>query len=127
MIVFAVNLTGCALLDGGETDTASGSWEGHWYVGESTSAAGVLNCEIERVDKDEWKAVFYAEFGGEATYNVELSGRRGEGAVVFGGKVDLGQTSGGVFDWGGEADGVVFKGKYTSQFINGWFEMKKVE
>ena len=70
--VFAVNLTGCALLGGGDIDTASGSWEGHWYVGESTTAAGVLNCEIERVSKEEWKAVFYAEFGGEATYNVEL-------------------------------------------------------
>jgi hypothetical protein len=71
--------------------------------------------------------VFSATFGGAGEYDVELAGVTEGETIVFKGSVDLGETSGGVFDWNGSISGEVFDGSYTSQFINGTFKMVKAE
>ena len=45
--------------------------------------------------------VSHATFGGFGEYDVRLEGQRDGDKVVFDGAVDLGETSGGVFDWTG--------------------------
>lgn len=108
-----------------EPDLASGHWDGAWYVSKMPKPGGALRCDVERVDKREWKAVFDAEFGGRGIYHVELRGERAGEKVAFGGEVDLGAANGGVYQWTGEADGKVFAGKYTSKMFGGTFEMKR--
>lgn len=108
------------------SDPASGRWEGSWYIMKIEKPLGGLNCDIERTGPDEWKAVFEAEFGQTALYKIPLTGRRDRNRVVFGGDVDLGAASGGVFNWTGEADGRKFNGRYTSLYYKGTFSMDRV-
>ncbi|GEM_PF-5119687 len=117
---------GCARLFGA-TDLVSGQWVGHWYVGESTTPAGGLKATITSAGRDAWDAAFDAEFGGTARYEVQLTGRRQEGRVLFGGQVDLGRASGGVFEWTGEIIGREFTGRYTSAGVRGTFRLEKVD
>lgn len=123
----AALVSSCALFGFGRGDIVSGRYEGSWYVGESTEPAGGLAATITLGENGDWVAKFEAEFGGSATYNVELNGRSVGDKVAFGGDEDLGDASGGVFNWVGEADGELFKGEYTSRLVNGTFQMRKVE
>ncbi len=129
VLLFSFGAGGCAsitnLVKG--SDPVSGSWSGDWYVNNMPKPGGKLRCEVERIARDEWKAVFEAEFGQTAAYKVELLGKRDGKKVVFGGDVDLGAASGGVFTWTGDADGEKFNGVYKSKFYGGHFEMKRVE
>lgn len=120
-IAFAANA--CALW--AEKDPVAGHWEGSWYLNKIAKPGGALRCDVTRVSKAQWKADFDAEFGGRANYSVELLGERKGEVVVFGGDVDLGAASGGVFKWTGEADGEKFTGKYSSTLYGGTFEMKR--
>lgn len=112
-------------------DSASGHWEGHWFVGEATVPAGGLKADVQKIAEGVWSAEFDSEFGGEAVYELTLQGESGQGEdsgkVFFGGAVDLGVTSGGVFNWVGQADAKTFNGTYTSNFINGRFELDRVD
>ena len=72
-----------------------------------------------------WDATFFASFGGFGEYEVAMEGARDGDRVVFGGSVDLGETSGGVFDWDGEVEGDEFRGAYTSKMISGTFKMQR--
>lgn len=112
-------------------DSASGHWEGHWFVLEATVPAGGLKADVRKISEGVWSAEFDSEFGGEAVYELTLQGESGQGEdsgkVFFGGSVDLGVTSGGVFNWVGQADAETFNGTYTSNFINGRFELNRVE
>lgn len=125
MLILAV-LPACALMRDAP-DPASGHWEGHWYLGKSTQPAGVLNADITSTGRDSWNAVFYAEFGGAATYEVRLPGHREGERVVFEGEIDLGAASGGVFTWSGGIDGDVFSGVYTSRLPSGTFKLDRAE
>ncbi len=107
-------------------DPVSGAWEGNWYLTNMPKPGGKLTCTVERTERNQWKAVFVAEFGQTASYKVELLGKREGDKVAFGGDVDLGATSGGVFHWSGQADGEKFTGQYASKFYTGTFEMKRV-
>lgn len=128
MLMLAVVLGGgCShLREGGSTDPVSGSYDGDWYGPNADRPLGELTCVIVRRDSTTWDATFSATFGGFGEYDVELEGRRDGDKVVFGGSMDLGETSGGVFEWNGEIVGERFTGTYTSQFINGTFRMVKV-
>ncbi len=124
-LIFALG-PGCALMSEAP-DPASGRWEGHWYLGKATQPAGVLNADITSTGRDSWNAVFYAEFGGAATYEVRLPGHRDGERVVFEGEIDLGAASGGVFTWSGGIDGDVFSGVYTSRLPSGTFKLERAE
>lgn len=129
MLAFAlgstVGIASCSRLFAKPFDPASGNWKGHWFVGNATKPAGGLDCVIQKPVKGEWKAEFDAEFGQRARYQVDLVGHREGDKVVFGGQVDLGAASGGVFDWSGEIAGNEFNGKYTSKAISGTFKLTK--
>lgn len=126
-LALPLGMSGCASLSGAPHDPATGDWEGSWYGSDPTTPAGWLKCHIEPAGKDRWSAVFSAGFGGEASYDVELVGRREGDRVVFGGGEDLGETSGGIFNFIGAIEGDDFSGDYTSQFINGTFKMTRVK
>ncbi len=117
---------GCGhLRDGGSSEIVSGYYDGDWYGPNAEEPLGELACMIVRRDGETWDATFSATFGGFGEYDVRLEGRRVGDKVVFGGSVDLGETSGGVFDWNGEIVDERFTGTYTSRFINGTFRMVK--
>ena len=106
-------------------DTVSGYYEGDWYGPNPDRPLGELTCTITPAGPDAWDALFFATFGGFGEYEVGLEGHREGERVVFGGSVDLGETSGGVFNWDGEIVGDEFNGTYTSQGINGSFRMER--
>ena len=117
---------GCAHLgESGSGDVVSGFYDGDWYGPDPDRALGELTCTIVATGVDAWDATFFASFGGFGEYEVGLDGRREGDKVVFGGSVDLGATSGGVFEWHGEIVGDQFNGSYTSSMINGTFKMVK--
>lgn len=117
---------GCSHLgEGSSPDGISGFYDGDWYGPDAEKPLGELTCTIVRRDSATWDATFSATFGGFGEYDVALEGRREGDKVVFGGSMDLGETSGGVFDWKGEIVGGRFAGSYTSRFINGTFRMVK--
>ena len=128
MVLIAPILSGgCShLREGGSTDNVSGSYDGDWYGPNKDRPLGELTCVIVRRDSATWDATFSATFGGFGEYDVPLEGRREGEKVVFGGSMDLGETSGGVFEWKGEIVGENFTGLYTSRFINGTFRMVKI-
>lgn len=102
-------------------------FEGNWYGPNPDKALGVLNCTITPTGDGEWDALFSATFGGQGEYEVDLNGTTVADTIVFTGSVDLGTTSGGVFDWTGIIEGDNFDGSYTSKFINGTFKMARAE
>jgi len=114
------------LNEGGSPDMVSGDYDGDWYGPNPDRPLGELTCKIVRKDRETWDAVFSATFGGFGEYDVGLEGRRDGDKVVFEGSIDLGETSGGVFDWKGEIVNDQFNGSYTSQMINGTFRMVKI-
>ena len=123
LVVFA---TGCAHLGSTNQNVqAIGYYAGHWYGPNPDKALGELNCTISPSDNGTWDALFFATFGGMGEYEVELIGKTEGESIVFTGSVDLGKTSGGVFDWKGTIRGDIFDGSYTSQFIDGTFKMLK--
>ena len=127
LLMLLLSATGCGHYSGlFWKDPVSGKWSGEWFLANSPKPGGKLMCDVTRTGKNEWKAVFDAEFGGRAIYKVELTGHREGEKVAFGGDVDLGAASGGVFNWKGEADGKKFTGKYTSKTYGGHFEMDRV-
>jgi len=113
------------LREGAAPDEVSGLYKGDWYGPNPDRSLGKLDCSIVRKDAETWDATFSATFGGFGEYDVNLAGRRVGDTVVFEGSIDLGETSGGVFDWNGEIIGDQFNGSYTSKFINGTFRMVK--
>lgn len=117
-----------------EADPAIGRWEGQWFfkVGQRLVPGGKMGCLVERTGPDAWKATFEAEWGKTkdreaqaGIWKVSLDGRREDGKIVFGGDVDLGAASGGVFNWNGSIDGDSFDGEYRSKMVNGSFQMKR--
>jgi len=116
-------ISGCALFS--PKDPVSGNWSGDWYISALPKPGGVLKCNVTRVDKNQWKAEFEAFYGKSerALYKVELLGHREKEKVVFGGDVDLGAASGGVFHWTGQCDGKKFTGDYKSTNYTGRFEL----
>ena len=128
LLLVTVFAPGCAHLSGGGGGPdASGYYEGSWYGPNADNPLGALTCVIESSGAGTWDAVFSATFGGSGEYDVELAGVTEGETIVFKGSVDLGETSGGGFDWNGSISGEVFDGSYTSQFINGTFKMVKAE
>jgi hypothetical protein len=127
LLVVAIALSaGCALFSGSKPDPAIGQWDGHWSVGASTQPVGGLKATITPGEKrGEYKAVFDAEFGQRAKYEVPLEGKRQGEKIVFEGDVDLGAASGGVFNWTGEIAGAEFNGVYKSPLVSGTFKLIK--
>lgn len=119
---------GCASPGGSRAaDPASGDWAGHWYAAGSARPAGTLQCRMERLDRDTWLAVFEARASVEAVYEMKLEGQPTESGILFGGDIDLGPASGGVYQWTGEADGWVFQGTYERASERGRFELRRVQ
>lgn len=117
-------------------DPATGAWKGDWYfkMGESSLKGGMLECVVTREEEDLWNAIFTAQWGmtnanqGQTgSYTVSLEGRRQGDTVVFGGSVNLGSGSGGVFEWTGTVSKEKFLGVYDNPNVKGTFEMIKVE
>ena len=126
LALVALASPGCAHLSGaGSGPDASGNYAGNWYAGNPDNPLGELTCVITASGEGTWDAVFAATFGGSGEYEVELAGVTEGETIVFEGSVDLGETSGGGFDWKGSIVGDVFDGSYTSKFINGTFRMGK--
>lgn len=128
LILLTMLAPGCAHLSGGgDKPDASGNYAGNWYGPNADNPLGTLTCVITASGAGTWDAVFSATFGGSGEYEVELAGVTEGATIVFTGSVDLGATSGGVFDWNGSIAGEVFNGSYTSQFISGTFKMVKAK
>ena len=128
VLLFVCFTSGCAHLgeSGGGKDLPA-YFEGSWYGPHPDNALGVLNCTITPTGDGQWDALFFATFGGQGEYEVELNGTTVDDTIVFKGSVDLGATSGGVFDWTGVIEGDNFDGSYTSKFINGTCKMTRAE
>lgn len=101
----------------------AGKWIGTWESIGHKGHGGGLRCEATEAGPGKWEAVFTAEYGPTKSYNVKLEGKLAGGAVLFGGKVDLGKGDGGVFTWSGEATQTAFKGKYEGGGDTGSFQM----
>lgn len=104
----------------------SGAWAGRWDSSHPGHGGG-LKCVVKEAGPQKWDAVFTAEFGPTKSYNVKLEGKPGDGAVLFGGKVDLGANDGGVFTWTGKATATEFTGKYEGGGDTGVFKMARVK
>jgi len=107
------------------TPNVSGKWVGTWESTKNKGHGGGLSCEATEKSKNEWEAVFTAEYGKTSSYNVNLKGKAEEGKVVFGGKVDLGEKGGGVFNWTGRATATEFTGEYEGGGDTGSFKMAR--
>jgi len=128
LVLLTVLISGCAHMSGsGGGADAAGYYAGHWYGPNPNQPLGELNCTITATGGGNYDALFFATFGGMGEYEVPLKGTTQDDAVVFDGSVDLGETSGGVFDWKGTIVEGEFNGSYTSKFINGTFKMGKAE
>ena len=103
----------------------SGKWTGRWESGGHPGHGGGLRCEATEGGAQKWAAVFTAEFGATKAYDVKLEGKPGDGAVLFGGKIDLGVKDGGVFTWTGSATATEFSGKYEGGGDTGTFKMNR--
>jgi len=103
----------------------AGKWTGTWESTKQKGHGGGLSCEATEKSKNEWEAVFTAEYGKTSKYNVNLKGKPEDGKVVFGGKVDLGEKSGGVFIWTGRASEKEFTGEYEGGGDTGSFKMTR--
>lgn len=103
----------------------SGKWVGTWESTKNKGHGGGLSCDATEKAKNEWEAVFTAEFGKTKKYNVNLKGKREGDKVVFGGKVDLGKDDGGVFTWTGRATEKEFTGEYEGGGDAGSFKMAR--
>jgi len=94
--------------------SVAGKWVGTWKSTKNKGHGGGLSCEAVEKAKNEWEAVFTAEYGKTSSYNVNLKGKPEGDKVVFGGKVDLGEKGGGVFNWTGRANATEFTGEYEA-------------
>lgn len=109
-------------------DPASGEWEGDWYVQGNERPLGVVRATVERVSKDEWRADFYAEFGGGfGNYESKLVGHREGNAIVFAGAEDLGETEGGIFTFTSRVENDEFLVDYSALAYKGTVVMTRVE
>lgn len=126
IVIVGVFASGCAHLgESGKGPDASGYYAGNWYGPNPEKPLGELTCTIEPSGEGNWDALFFATFGGVGEYEVNLAGVTEGDSILFKGSVDLGETSGGVFDWTGIIIDDGFDGEYTSQFISGTFKMTK--
>jgi len=116
---------GCVHTSESATDMVSGYYAGDWFGPNPEKSLGSLNCTITAKGADTWHAHFVATFGEVGEYEVPLEGKRVDGKVVFGGAVDLGESEGGVFEWGGEIVGDEFNGEYKASGYVGTFRMTK--
>ena len=128
-VALLVAAGGCAHMKGGggATDLVSGYYAGSWYGPNADQPLGELTCTITPKGSGSWDALFAASFGGFGEYEMGLEGQKEGDKVVFSGSMDLGETSGGVFEWSGEIAEGEFLGNYTSQFISGTFKMTKTD
>lgn len=108
-----------------QAPNVAGKWSGTWESSKNKGHGGGLSCEAAEKNKNEWEAVFTAEYGKTSTYNVNLKGKPEDGKVVFGGKVDLGKDHGGEFTWTGRATATEFTGEYEGGGDIGSFKMKR--
>lgn len=110
---------------GAKMPKVSGKWEGRWETEGPGGHGGGLKCVAVEDGPNKWTATFTAEFGKIASYNIKLDGKPGDGAVVFGGKVDLGIGDLGIFNWTGRATETEFTGKYVGTSDKGTFKMTR--
>ena len=101
----------------------TGKWMGTWESAGHKGHGGGLNCEATEAGPQKWAATFTATYGPTKSYQVKLEGKLVEGAVVFGGTVDLGKADGGEFKWSGKATATAFTGKYEGGGDTGTFSM----
>jgi hypothetical protein len=104
--------------------SVAGSWTGSWESTKNKGHGGGLSCVATEKSKNEWEAVFTAEYGKTSSYNVNLKGKPDGEKVVFGGKVDLGEKSG-VYTWTGRATATEFTGEYEGGGDSGTFKMTR--
>lgn len=111
----------------GKVPQVAGTWVGRWDSIGHKGHGGGLKCEAVESGAQKWAANFIAEFGKTKSYQVKLEGTPGDGAVNFGGKIDLGKEDGGVFTWSGRADEKEFNGKYEGGGDTGTFKMTRAK
>jgi hypothetical protein len=127
---------GGSRLAASQTDDApvphvEGRWVGRWEPSNAANASVArgkgskqIVCVVE-ARGGIWHATFEGESGHPYKYTVEMQGRLADGAVLFKGAIDLGESNGGVFDWLGRADDVQFVGYYSSAHYTGVFSLKR--
>ena len=101
----------------------TGKWMGTWESAGHKGHGGGLNCEAIEAGPQKWAATFTASYGPTKSYQVKLEGKLVDGAVIFGGTVDLGKADGGNFTWTGKATATAFTGKYEGGGDTGTFAM----
>ena len=108
-----------------------GEWAGIWgaYIPELGKALDEkrclpMSCTVVK-EGDAWTATFKGDAGGAYQYTIKMPGRQVGDTVLFSGTVDLGERSGGVYDWIGRAQGEVFVGFYTSARHTGVFRLTR--
>lgn len=133
LLLAAAIFSGCTK-DGGREEEkdakpkapqVAGKWTGTWESASDKRHSGGLSCEATSAKKNEWEAVFTAEFGKTKAYTVKLKGKPQGDKVVFGGEVDLGKADGGVFTWTGRATETEFTGEYQGGGDTGSFKMTR--
>lgn len=124
LILSLMVTAGCATTSQSSGDVdATGYYAGSWFGPNLDQPLGDLTCTITPQGDGKWNALFFAKYGGQAEYEVDLKGTTEGDSIVFAGKMNLGETSGGEFDWSGSIKDGVFNGVYTSSFISGTFKM----
>ena len=102
-------------------DFVSGEWAGTWRNTGRSTIGGKLICKVTATGAGKWKGTFTAPMPREATYDVELVGRREGDAVVIDGNVTL-RNNGGRYRWTCKVTRHEFSGTYTGAY-DGDFKM----
>ncbi len=115
----------------------SGEWAGKWgaYTPPKEGEAPPpdkysqkqlrLEARVAEPKDGAWDATFEGDCGRPYKYTIKMTGRQAGDAVLFSGRVDLGEEDGGVYDWIGRATEQEFIGFYTSRKYTGQFRLAR--
>ncbi len=109
---FFVGLVALAIVGTGCAQSKKSDWSGTWNS-EGRGPGGKLECVVEPVDSELWKATFTGYCNREFAYKVNMDGRKKKKLIFFQGQADLGEADGGVYTWTGQISGDTFVGYYS--------------
>jgi hypothetical protein len=96
-------------------------------VSQANGHSGKLRCLISPLPENVYQARFHAKYMKifSFSYTVNLEARRTNDTFNFTGSADLGAL-GGVYRYGGHAEGTNFFSTYSSKYDHGTFQMRRL-
>ncbi|GJM24775.1 MAG: hypothetical protein DHS20C16_11900 [Phycisphaerae bacterium] len=107
-----IGLAALAFVGTGCAQSKKSDWTGTWKS-QGSGPGGKLECVVEPLDGEQWKATFTGYCNREFAYKVQMDGRQKKKNIFFQGHADLGETDGGTYTWTGQIKGDTFVGIYS--------------